>query len=154
MEKAAEAYRLFPEDETIFLLYRVLTYGQVRVTQAEGLYNQGTEAYNNKEYANAAVLFGQAFDLDPLRYTYSLNTALSYYENKQFDEALNYFNLSLAAKRGMIAERALRFKALTFLQMGEGSRACAEFLKLRNTYPKRMYQQEFQKYCIEKSINK
>ena len=150
MEKAAEAYRLYPEDETIFLLYRILTYGQPRVAKAEELYNQATAAYNQKEYANAAVLFEQAFDLDPLRYTYSLNAGLSYYENKQFDTAIKYFDLSLVAKRGTIAERAMRFKALSLYLMGDGPRACAVFLKLRNTYPKRMYQQEFQKYCLGK----
>lgn len=151
MEKAAEAYRLYPEDETIFLLYRILTYGQPRVAEAEQIFQKAKEAYDKKQFANAADLFGQAFDLDPLRYNYSLNAGLSYYEDKQYDQALKYFDLSLVAKRGIIAERAMRFKALSLLLMGEGSRACAVFLKLRNTYPKRMYQQEFQKYCLKKN---
>ena len=32
-------------------------------------------------------------------------------------------------------------------KIGKAPEACAIFLKLINTYPKRMYQQEFQKYC-------
>lgn len=150
MEKAAEAYRLYPEDETIFLLYRILTYGQPRIAEAEQLYKKATEEYNQKQFANAAISFSQAFDLDPLRYTYSLNAGLAYYENKQYEQALKHFNLSLIAKRGNVAERALRFKALSLLAKGNAPEACAVFLKLRNTYPKRMYQQEFQKYCLGK----
>lgn len=150
MEKAAEAYRLYPEDEAIFLLYRILTYGQPRIVEAEKIYLEGTELYNAKKYAQAAERFKSAFDLDPLQYTYSLNAGLAFYEAKNFTEAIPFFDLSLLAKRGDTAERAMRFKALSLYLSGEGSKACAVFLKLKNTYSKRMYQQEFQKYCLKK----
>ena len=54
MDKAASAYQLYPNDETIFSLYRLLTYGQQRMVEAENLSNQATVAYNNKEYGKAA----------------------------------------------------------------------------------------------------
>jgi len=38
-------------------------------------------------------------------------------------------------------------------QAGRGPQACAVFLKLKNQYPKRMYQQEFQKYCFSNTNN-
>ena len=82
MDKAASAYQLFPQDETIFSLYRMLTYGQQRMVEAENLNNQATEAYNNKEYGKAATLFQQAFDKDPLQHIYSLNAGLGYFEAK------------------------------------------------------------------------
>ena len=151
MEKAAEAYALYPEDETIFTLYRVLTYGQQRIVEAEQYYKQATELYANKNYAEAAYLFEQAVDKDPLRKTYALNAGLSFYENKQFDQAITYFNLSLTSKNPMLIERSLRFKGLSLVSSGRNPEACAVFLKLRNTYPKRMYQQEFQKYCFSKN---
>ena len=148
MDKAASAYELFPKDETIFSLYRMLTYGQQRMVEAENLNNQATEAYNNKEYGNAATLFQQAFDKDPLQHIYSLNAGLGYYEAKQYDKAIQLFDLALTSKNEGTKERALRYKGLSLFASGRGPEACAVFLRLRNKYPKRMYQQEFQKYCL------
>ena len=148
MDKAAEAYQLFPQDETIFSLYRILTYGQQRMVEAESLNQQASNLYNNKEFEAAAILFQQAFDKDPLQHTYSLNAGLGYYEGKQFDQAIQYFDLALTSKNEDTKERALRYKGLSLYQAGRGPQACAVFLKLKNQYPKRMYQQEFQKYCL------
>ena len=148
MDKAASAYQLFPQDETIFSLYRMLTYGQQRMVEAENLNNQATEAYNNKEYGKAATLFQQAFDKDPLQHTYSLNAGLGYYEAKQYVKAIQLFDLALTSKNEATKERALRYKGLSLFAAGRGPEACAVFLRLRNKYPKRMYQQEFQKYCL------
>lgn len=148
MEKAATAYQLYPEDETIFSLYRILTYGQQRMIEAEEINKQATSAYNNKEYLKAAELFSQAFDKDPLQCTFSLNAGLAYYEARQFDNAIHYFDLSKTSKKANILEKAMRYKGLSLLLANRKGKACAIFLKLKNTYPKRMYQQEFQKYCL------
>ena len=151
MDKAAQAYGLFPEDETIFLLYRILTYGQPRIVEAEQIYNQANQAYTALDFSQAAQLFKQAFDLDPLQPNYCLNTGLAFYEAKQFDKAIKYFDLSIALKKNDIVERALRYKGLSLYQNGRGPEACAVFLNLKNNYPKRMYQQEFQKYCLRQN---
>jgi O-antigen ligase/Tfp pilus assembly protein PilF len=150
MDKAASAYQLFPQDETIFSLYRMLTYGQQRMVEAENLNQQASNLYNNKEFEAAATLFQQAFDKDPLQHTYSLNAGLGYYEAKQYDKALQLFDLALTSKKEDTKERALRFKGLSLYAAGRGPEACAVFLRLKNKYPKRMYQQEFQKYCLGK----
>ena len=148
MEKAATAYQLYPEDETIFSLYRILTYGQQRMIEAEEINKQATSAYNNKEYLKAAELFSKAFDKDPLQCTFSLNAGLAYYEARQFDNAIRYLDLSNTSKKANILEKAMRYKGLSLLLADRKGEACAIFLKLKNTYPKRMYQQEFQKYCL------
>lgn len=151
MDKAASAYQLYPNDETIFSLYRLLTYGQQRMVEAENLSNQATVAYNNKEYGKAATLFFQAFDKDPLQHTYSLNAGLGYFESKQYDKAIQFFDLALTSKKESTKEKALRYKGLSMYSLGRGPEACAVFLVLRNKYPKRMYQQELQKYCLTKN---
>ena len=153
MEQAAKAYALFPESDTIFLLYRVLTYGQSRIAQAEQILAQANEAYKASDFDQAAQLFKQAFDLDPLNPIYGLNAGLAFYEGKQYNEAIRYFDLSIALKKGKIVERALRYKALSLYQAGRSPEACAVFLNLKNQYPKRMYEQEFQKYCLGKNVN-
>ena len=151
MEKAAEAFALYPDDDTIFSLYRILTYGQQRIIEGEQLYKQATELYEAKKFLAAAELFAKSVDKDPLLKTYSLNTGLAYYESKNFDMAIKYFDLAMTSRRDLVKERALRFKALSLYAKGDTSQACTFFLKLRNTYPKRMYQQEFQKYCLGKN---
>ena len=151
MDKAALAYQLYPNDETIFSLYRLLTYGQQRMVEAENLSNQATAAYNNKEYGKAATLFFQAFDKDPLQHTYSLNAGLGYFEAKQYDKAIQLFDLALTSRKESTKEKALRYKGLSLYSLGRGPEACAVFLVLRNKYPKRMYQQELQKYCLTKN---
>ena len=148
MEKAAEAYKLFPNDETIFSLYRILTYGQQRMVEAEQLNNTATGFYNDKEYLTAAENFSAAFEKDPLQCTYSLNAGLAYYEAKQYDIAIKYFDLSNTSKNESIKEKAMRFKGLSLLQTNRRPEACAVFLRLKNQYPKRMYRQEFTKYCM------
>ena len=148
MDKAASAYQLFPKDETIFSLYRMLTYGQQRMIEAENFNTQATAAYNNKEYSKAGVLFQQAFEKDPLQHTYSLNAGLSFYEARELEKSIQYFDLALTSKNEDTKERALRYKGLSLFVAGRGPEACAVFLRLRNKYPKRMYQQEFQKYCL------
>ena len=148
MQKAAEAYKYFPNDETIFSLYRILTYGQQRIIEAEKLNKEATSAYNNKDFNIAAELFKSAHDKDPLQHTFSLNTGLAYYEANEYDRAIEYFNLSINSKKDAIIEKSLRYKALAFLQLNRRSEACAVFLKLKNNFPKRMYRQEFQKYCL------
>ena len=147
MSKSAEAFKLFPQDDTIFSLYRILTYGQQRVVQAEQLYKQGNELYNAKDFNAAFDLFNQAFDLDPLEYTYALNSGLALYENKQYLEAVGYLDRVQNSQKVNLKEKALRYKGLALYRAGSTPEACATFLILKNTYPKRMYQQEFNKYC-------
>lgn len=147
MDKAAEAYALYPTDETIFTLYRILTYGQQRMVQAEQLSQQATKFYNEQNYLESAKIFAQAFELDPLQHTYSLNAGISYYSAQNFDEAVRYLALAQTSKKQDEIEKALRYQAISLYNAGDASRACALFLKLVNQFPKRMYQQEFLKYC-------
>ena len=147
MEKAAQAYNLYPTDETIFTFYRILTYGQQRIVQAEQLSKQATTYYNDKNYAEAAAIFQQAFDLDPLQHNFSLNAGLSHFSAGNYSEAIRYLTLAQTSKKASEIEQAIRYEALSNYNLGDAPRACALFLRLINNYPKRMYQQEFNKYC-------
>ena len=147
MEKAAQAYNLYPNDQTIFTFYRILTYGQQRMIQAEQLSKEATSFFNEKKYAEAASLFQQAFDLDPLQHNYSLNAGVSNFSSGNYAEAIRYLGLAQTSKKTSEIEKAMRYQALSYYNAGDAPRACALFLRLMNNYPKRMYQQEFTKYC-------
>ena len=147
MSKASEGFALYPEDEKIFYLYRIMTYGQKRCTEAGDLYKKGMERYNNLNFEEAFKLFNQAFDLDPLEYTYAIQTGFSLYENSKYQQALPYFKIALNSKRREPREKAMRYLALSLYKMELQKEACAAFSNLINTYPKRMYRQEYNKYC-------
>jgi O-antigen ligase len=147
MSKASEGFALYPEDDQIFALYRMMTIGQKRSIQAAELSKKGMELYNNLNFEAAFELLNQAFDLDPLEYTYAIQTGFSLYENSKYEQAIPYFKIALNSKRREPKEKAMRYMALSLYKMQMQNEACAAFSKLINTYPKRMYQQEFNKYC-------
>ena len=147
MSKAAEAFKLFPQNDIIFQLYRMMTYGQERVGIAQQLYQNANKLYNERNYDEAFNLFNQAFDLDPLEFSYALKSGLSLYENAKYEEAISYFKIAQNSKKTAVKEKAMRYKGISLYKNGSQSESCATFLKLVNTYPKRMYRQEFNKYC-------
>ena len=70
MAKAQEAFNMYPTDDNIFQLYRILTYGQARIAEADKLSADAKILFDKGEYMQASILYIQAFDKDPLRYEY------------------------------------------------------------------------------------
>tara|TARA_B100001057_G_scaffold500673_1_gene617056 strand:- start:3506 stop:5845 length:2340 start_codon:yes stop_codon:yes gene_type:complete len=147
MAKAQEAFNMYPNDDNIFQLYRILTYGQERITKADNLSKEAKTFFDNGEFSKAAKLYLEAFDEDPLQYTHSLNAALSLYNIKDLENALKYFSISNSSKNPAVIEKALRFKGLALISRGDKQNGCAIFIQLFTKFPKRMYRQEFNKYC-------
>ncbi len=147
MAKAQEAFNMYPNDDNIFQLYRILTYGQERITKADKLSTEAKTLFGNGEFSKSAELYLAAFDQDPLQYTHSLNAALSLYNIKDLENALKYFNISNSSKNPAVIEKALRFKGLALISKGDQKNGCAAFVRLSTKFPKRMYRQEFNKYC-------
>ncbi len=147
MAKAQEAFKLYPTDENIFQLYRILTYGQAKIAAADKFAADAKELFDKGNFSGAVNLYSKAFDSDPLQYNHSLNAALTYYKINDFEKAIKYLSLSKSSKNPAVVEKALRFSALSQVQIGDLKKACANFIQLLNKFPKRMYQQEFNKYC-------
>ena len=147
MAKAQEAFKLYPTDENIFQLYRILTYGQAKIAAADKFAADAKDMFDKSNFLGAADLYAKAFDSDPLQYSHSLNAALTYYKIRDFNEAIKYLSLSKSSKDPAVVEKAIRFSALSFWQLGDLKQTCANFIQLLNKFPKRMYRQEFNKYC-------
>ena len=147
MAKAQEAFKLYPTDENIFQLYRILTYGQAKIAAADKFAADAKELFEKGNFSGAVDLYSKAFDSDPLQYNHSLNAALTYYKINDFKKAIKFLSLSKSSKNPAVVEKALRFSALSHEKIGDLKKACANFIQLLNKFPKRMYQQEFNKYC-------
>ncbi len=52
-----------------------------------------------RSFEVASGQFKQAFDLDPLEYTYALNSGLALYQNNQFEEAIRYFDITQSSRK-------------------------------------------------------
>ena len=147
MQKAQEAHNDYPDNESIFQLYRILTYGQSVMQEAENIANSAKELFDNSEYKLAGEKYAIALDKDPLQLTYAINAGMSYFRIKDFNSSSKYFRLAKMSKNSKIAEKGSRYFALSLISLGDNTAACAEFVKLFNKFPKRMYRQEFTKYC-------
>ena len=147
MQQAANAFNLFSDNQSIFTLYKILTYGQARMIQAEKLGREAVEFYKNKSYDQAFIKFKEANDLDPLDPVFPLNAGFALFELKKFEEAISFFNLVIPTKHKDHSLRAMRYKALSLVNLNRRQEACKFFDKLRIKGKKRMYNQEYQKYC-------
>ncbi len=147
MSKAQNAYNLYPEDENIFLFYRMLTYGQDRINKAEQVSKEAQKLFENQNFKKASDLYIEAFDKDPLKFSHALNAGLSFFRLGEYAKSIKYLGMATSSKKLIVKEKALRFKALSYFNNGNKKAACADFLNLIGRYPKRMYQQEFNKYC-------
>ena len=147
MSKAQEAFNLYPEDVNIFQLYRILTYGQDRVNRAEQISKEAKKLFEEQNFKKSSELYIEAFDLDPLKFSHALNAGLSFFRLGDYVNSIKYLGIAMSSKRLDVDEKALRFRALSYISNGNKKGACADFLILVGKYPKRMYQQEFNKYC-------
>ena len=147
MAKAQEAYNKYPKDESIFQLYRILTYGQARMTEAENIAKSAAEFFEKSDFIKSAEEYSTALDKDPLQLTYAINAGLSYYRATNYESSIKYFKLAKSSKDLTVVEKASRFLGLSLYNLGDNKAACAEFINLLTRFPKRMYQQEFNKYC-------
>jgi len=150
IQKAEESFKLYPDDDQFFELYRLFTYGQQNIIQAKALYELATDLYGQLKFDEAAVNFVKALDLDSLNLTYALNAGLSFYESKDFENAIRYLKVTGASHKQSHKEKAMRYLALSYYASGQQPQACAQFVRLKDQFPKRMYEQEFQKYCLNK----
>ena len=148
MQRAAEGYKLYPENENVFKLYKILTYGQTRVDSAVKLGQEGIKLYNDKQFSEAFLKFQEASNQDPIDPVYALNAGFSMYELRQYQNAIKLFNLVIPTRHNNDhVLRAMRYKALSLLNLNKRQEACKVFDKLRIKGRKRMYNQEYQKYC-------
>ena len=85
-------------------------------------------------------------DFNP-KYLSNYLSGIISHNNDNISESVKYFSLSTQSKNPEVYQKAMRYKALTLLNLGDNNAACAEYAKLFNKFPKRMYQQEFNKYC-------
>ena len=150
VQKAEEAFKRYPKDDQFFELYRIFTYGQQNIVQAKKYYQEASDFYSERKFNESANTFLKALDLDSLDLTYALNAGLAFYEAKDFDNAIRYLKVAGTSHKDSHKEKAFRFLGLSYYLSGQQPKACAQFLKLKNNFPKRMHDQEFQKYCLGK----
>ena len=80
-------------------------------------------AYNKKDYTNAASLFIKASKLNPNNYTFYENAGLSFFNLKEFNKAIPFFDQAISSNKAMNGKSEL-FKGLALIVLGNKSGGC------------------------------
>ena len=99
VSQAASAVSLFPENQDIMNLQRLITLGTNRINKAAQYSQEGLNFFNVQDYAKAAIAFEKAIEANPLDYAHYENAATSNYltgnlekAQEQIDKVINELN--------------------------------------------------------------
>jgi len=121
--KAKQAATLFPQDENIQRLYRTIAVGPIAANKAAILSNEGLALFNQADYKNAALNFENAFELNPLEFSYYENAATANYLIGNLEKALEQINLVIN-EMNPLNGKCEYIKALIFIKMQDPIGAC------------------------------
>jgi tetratricopeptide (TPR) repeat protein len=123
VSQAATAVTLFPGNQDMLNLQRLITLGTERINSAAQYSQEGLNFFNAQDYTKAAAAFEKAIKANPLDYAHYENAATSNYlmgnlekAQEQIDKVINELN-PLNGKCEYI-------KALIFIRMGDPVGAC------------------------------
>ena len=80
-------------------------------------------AYNKKDYTKAAPLFIKASELDSSNYTFYENAGLSYFNLKEYQKAILFFNKAMKSNKAINGKSEM-FKGLALIVLGNKSGGC------------------------------
>tara|TARA_B110000046_G_scaffold53469_1_gene59908 strand:- start:23 stop:1432 length:1410 start_codon:yes stop_codon:yes gene_type:complete len=121
--KAKQAAILFPQDENIQRLYRTIAIGPIAANKAAIFSNEGLALFNQADYKNAALNFENAFELNPLEFSYYENAATANYLIGNLEKALEQINLVIN-EMNPLNGKCEYIKALIFIKMQDPVGAC------------------------------
>ena len=120
---AKQAAKLFPQDQTIQVLYRSIVVGSSASNEAAIFSGKALEFFNLTDYKNAAINFEKAYELNPLEFSYYENAATSNYLLGNLGKALLQIN-EVINKLNPLTGKCEYIKALIFIKMGDPIGAC------------------------------
>jgi O-antigen ligase/tetratricopeptide (TPR) repeat protein len=120
---AKQAAKLFPQDQKIQELYRLIAVGQIAANEAATFSNDGLALFNQTDYKNAALNFEKAFELNPLEFSYFENAATANYLVGNLQKALEQINLVIN-EMNPLNGKCEYIKALIFIKMQDPIGAC------------------------------
>ena len=145
ISRAQKAMDVFPENNEIKSLARLIELGQLRINQA-GLYsNAGLQFFNSGDYQNAAAQFTLALENNPYEYSYYENAATSNYLIGNFDEAIAQID-QVIDKMNPNNGKCEYIKSIIFIRMGDPIGACP-YLEIAIQKDYTQAQATFDQYC-------
>lgn len=112
------AYRNFPNDSNIINRYKYLAN-----QKAKKDFEAGTQAYLKNDYPAAITYFIRTTQLNPFDYANFENVGMSYYAQKDFSKAIEWFDKVIAMGTARDA-KSVFFKGLCLLSLGQQQIAC------------------------------
>ncbi len=145
ISQAKIAVNLFPDNQDILNLQRIINLGINRINQAAQYSQEGLNFFNMQDYENASIAFEKAIKANPLDYAHYENAATSNYligklekAQLQIDKVINDLN-PLNGKCEYI-------KALIYIRGGNLVEAC-QLLAKASDYGYSQSKATLDQYC-------
>lgn len=126
VSQAAKAVALFPGNQDMLNLQRLITLGTERINLAVQYSQEGLNFFNAQDYTKAAAAFEKAIEANPLDYAHFENAATSYYLLNEIEKGLEKIDVvitSLNPNNG----KCEYIKALLLIRMQDAEGACPLF---------------------------
>ena len=124
ISQAKTAVDLFPGNQDIKNIQRLITLGDKRINAAAKHSQEGLNFFNAKDYGNAVKAFEKAIEANPLDYAHFENAATSYYFLNKIEKGLEKIDVvinSLNPNNG----KCEYIKALFYMRMQDTMGTCS-----------------------------
>ena len=140
-----KAVRLFPGDSQLLLIRKMAAISTKRIKEAELIASEATVYFNNSNYNKATELYLQASKVDSLEYSYLENAATSFYQAKEYGNALLYSSKVIDRFQPGTG-KAEYLHGISKIAIGDRTGGC-EFLTKSLSYGYSQAEETYQSYC-------
>ena len=142
-----EAILLFPNNKQFKIFKELIINGIDNIAEANILSDQAKTYYSNKKFNKAIELYLKAEELVPNEPAYKENLGSSYFQLKNYDKALYYYNIVIDSENPRNG-RAEYLKGYLYVELKKRILACESF-KASANYKNKTGIQLLSKYCNE-----
>ena len=143
--QANEALKLFPDNQQIKNLHRLIILGEQRIKESIKYSKMGLDFFNIQNYAEAASAFEKAIDANPFEYAHYENAATSNYLVNNLDKAISQVDVVINDLNPLNGKSEY-IKALILLKMGDPLGACP-LLKISRDSGYDQADESFNQFC-------
>lgn len=127
---AKRGIKLFPEVRDFRVLAKIMSYGKDKVDEAYRKSEEANKEFAAQNYLEAAQLFEEASQIDPLEFSYYENVGASYYSAGQYEKALPFFE-KVVKELNPASGKSEYLLGISLVNLNRREEACEYFQQAR-----------------------
>lgn len=127
---AKRGIKLYPEVRDFRVLAKIMSYGKEKVDQAYRKSEEANKAFAAQNYLEAARLFEEASQIDPLEFSYYENVGAAYYSSGDYEKALPFFD-KVIKELNPASGKSEYLKGISLVNLNRREEACELFIQAR-----------------------